>query len=397
MVFRKGELKALWPFYLDILVLGLSSMITPFVALYYLKLGFSFFQISVLTSAYSVSMVIFEIPTGAIADGFSRKYSVIIGSFILASSFLIVPLTINFYTLILLWVLAGMGNTFISGALEAWVIENLRKDQRMDLQDEYFKKSMSLGSLGTVIAPIIAAVLVGLYSIKILWFIYALGFFISGMLLLLFTKENHVRKKVKTIDVLKKTYHNSKMGIVFSTRNKTFFYITIATIFVELMFMGGAGMNPFLVTLGMHEYQLGYLTSFITGIGIITPFLSKYFKRSKPTNVMSIVVLIAILLHLLLLMIHPPFFIGACCIMVVISVIFDMTSPTLRTFVHKSIPGKIRATVMSVRSMAFQLVIAGSSLVAGILLDLFGPKNVLAYTGLFGIIAIFFYQKVNKL
>ena len=73
MFFKKGELKLLFPFYVCYLLISLLALVFPFFVIYFRDLGFSFFQISILLTSYSFAMFIFEIPTGAFADGYSRR------------------------------------------------------------------------------------------------------------------------------------------------------------------------------------------------------------------------------------------------------------------------------------------------------------------------------------
>ena len=160
MLFKKDELKLLWPFYLYYLVFGLSTMIMPFMIIYFVNLGFSFFQIALITSAFGIAMFLFEVPTGAFADSFSRKYSVILGFLITAFAVILIPLMTNFYLLLFMWVLAGIGMTFVSGAEESWVVDNLNKFKRTDLHQEFFIKSGSLAAFGAIFAPFVGALLV---------------------------------------------------------------------------------------------------------------------------------------------------------------------------------------------------------------------------------------------
>ncbi len=396
MLFKQGELKLLWPFYLNMFVYGLSTMIFPFITLYYLDLGFSFFQISIINAAYGISMFLFEIPTGAFADGFSRKYSVALGSFIVALSILFIPFTFNFYLIVVLYALAGIGMTFVSGAEEAWVIDNLNKAERKDLHQEYFIKNGSIDALGATLAPIIGAVIIKVYSLKILWFVYAIGYLLSGITVLLFTKEYFKPQKLNPLAMIKTSYHNSKMGLVFSIRHKVIFFSILAGLCMQLMFIGNIGIQPFLLSLGMAEHQLGYMYSIGTALGLAASFLSRYFVKFNPGNLISIVIFIVVLLRLSLWFIEPPFFITACIVFIINGSLFTLVGPIIQTYFHKFIPGKIRATVVSTKSMADQLIIASSSLGAGALLDVFGPQKVLALAGLLGIVAMFFYQKIKN-
>ena len=244
MLFKKEELKLLWPFYLYYFIYGLSAMILPFMIIYFRNLNFSFFQISVITSAFAISIFLFEVPTGAFADGFSRKYSVILGFLITALAATLIPLFTNFYFLIILWVMMGLGMTFVSGAEEAWVIDNLNKYKRKDLHHEFFVKSHIIASFGIIFAPIIGAVLVKFHSIKILWFVFGVGFLLNALILLFFGKELYNPKKIKIIESIRKTYENSKAGLKFSRTHKIIFFLIIGSIFASLMIVGDNGWQP---------------------------------------------------------------------------------------------------------------------------------------------------------
>src|SRR4051812_5095387 len=103
MLFKKDELKNLWPFYLYLLVYGLSTMIYPFTIVHFMNIGLTFFQISVITAVNGLLMVLFEIPTGAFADGVSRKYSMVLGFSIVALAAILIGFTSNFYLITILW------------------------------------------------------------------------------------------------------------------------------------------------------------------------------------------------------------------------------------------------------------------------------------------------------
>jgi MFS family permease len=395
MIFKKDELKHLWPFYLNLFVYGLSTMIYPFFVLYFINLGFSYFQVSMITAAYAFSMFLFEIPTGVFADGLSRKYSVVMGFFIAAVCAVLIPFTTNLYLLILLWAISGIGMTFISGAQEAWIIDNLSKEGKNNLHQEFFIKSNSLVCVGIIFAPIVGALLIKIYSIKILWFILGGGFLLNATLLLLFTKEHFVAPELKFIDLLKKSGQNSKVAFRFSMSNKVILLSILAGIFVELMFLGSIGMQPFLVSLGMAKHQLGYMFSVAAVVGIAASFLSRRFANHKPQNVMSVVMVIFALMVFSLLFVYPPLFLVAAAIFILRDGLLQFGGPLMNTYIHKFIPDNIRATILSIRSMINQLSIGLTSLVGGYLLDVFGPQKVLAFGSVFGIFAILMYRKMK--
>ena len=163
----------------------------------------------------------------------------------------------------------------------------------------------------------------------------------------------------------------------------------------QLINISNVAIQPFLVGLGMAEYQLGYLYSIAAAIGIVASFSSRSFKKFNTKNVVSIVILIIIVVRLSFLFVFPPFFIVACIIFIINYGLFALLVPITQPFLHQFIPGKIRATTLLISSMLNQLAIAISSLLVGAFLDFFGAQKVLAFTGLCGFIAIFFYQKIK--
>jgi MFS family permease len=370
-------------------------MIFPFIVIYFIKTGHSFFQISLINFAFGFSMFLFEIPTGAFADGFSRKYSVALGFLIVAISVSLIPITTNFNLIVLWWAFAGIGLTFVSGAQESWIIDNLNKAGRADLHQEYFIKGSSFMAFGSIFAPLIGATIVKGYSITILWFVFGFGFLVNAILTLLCTKEHNMPTKIKPVEILKNSVRNTKMGLTFSVRHKVIFISFLAGLFTQFMLMGNDGRQPFLVGLGMKEYQLGYLYSISSGVSIFLTFLSRRFTKYKPKNVLSVVILIRAVFLLTLFFVYPPFFYIASFLFIMIDGMFKFVSPINLTYLHKFIPERIRATTMSVKNMVDQFVISLTSLAAGGLLDLFGPQKVIAFGGFFGIIAIILYQKIK--
>jgi hypothetical protein len=72
MIFKKGEWGQLGRFYIVQFIQVLTAVIIPFVIIYFRDMSLSFTQISILLASYGVFGFLFEIPTGAFADGYSR-------------------------------------------------------------------------------------------------------------------------------------------------------------------------------------------------------------------------------------------------------------------------------------------------------------------------------------
>lgn len=83
-------------------------------------------QMVFLGSIFEITILLCEVPTGVVADVYSRKLSVILGYLLTAAAFFVSGLTTPFALLAVGAVLWGVGETFISGAREAWIADEVR-------------------------------------------------------------------------------------------------------------------------------------------------------------------------------------------------------------------------------------------------------------------------------
>ncbi|MEN6572658.1 MAG: MFS transporter [Anaerolineaceae bacterium] len=86
-------------------------------------------QLVLVGTALEVSVFLFEVPTGVVADSFSRRMSVIIGVFIIGAGYILNGLFPVFGTIVLAQVLWGLGYTFTSGALQAWISDEIGEQE----------------------------------------------------------------------------------------------------------------------------------------------------------------------------------------------------------------------------------------------------------------------------
>ena len=82
-------------------------------------------QLVLVGTALEVTAFIFEVPTGVLADRYSRRLSVIIGQFLLGAGFMLEGAVPAFVAILGAQVITGIGYTFISGALDAWIVDEI--------------------------------------------------------------------------------------------------------------------------------------------------------------------------------------------------------------------------------------------------------------------------------
>ena len=144
-LFQKGELKLLWPFYLEHFLAYVVSIFHIFIFVYLIDVGFSFTQIGILMSAIPLTMLLFEIPTGAIADLYGRKVSVLIGYFLEGILMLSLMFSTNFYYLLSVFALMGVAMTLSSGSKEAWIVDLINHKKKKFVQGFFAKEQTLLG------------------------------------------------------------------------------------------------------------------------------------------------------------------------------------------------------------------------------------------------------------
>ncbi len=109
--------------------------------------GLNPFQLVMLGTALEVAVLLFEIPTGIVADLRSRRLSLLIGYVIIGAGFLMEGLFPFFVPVLLAQVVWGIGYTFTSGAQDAWLADEIGESK---LTQAYLRASQ-VGLVATLL------------------------------------------------------------------------------------------------------------------------------------------------------------------------------------------------------------------------------------------------------
>ncbi|MDX1379067.1 MAG: MFS transporter [Anaerolineales bacterium] len=141
-------------------------------------------QLILVGTALEVSAFLFEVPTGIVADVYSRKLSVIIGYVLMGFGFLIEGFFPSFLPILLAQVVWGLGYTFTSGATEAWISDEIGEDDANKL----FLRATQVGLFASLIGMGLAA-LVGANNVALPIQIGAVGVILIGITLVFIMPE----------------------------------------------------------------------------------------------------------------------------------------------------------------------------------------------------------------
>ncbi|HEX5166877.1 MAG TPA: MFS transporter [Thermomicrobiales bacterium] len=110
------------------------------------RVGLSPFQIVLIGTALELSYFLFEVPTGIVADVYSRRLSVIIGTFMLGAGFVLMGAVPEFGVMLLSQVICGIGYTLLSGAQEAWIADEIGEERARPA----FLRGSQAATVGTI-------------------------------------------------------------------------------------------------------------------------------------------------------------------------------------------------------------------------------------------------------
>jgi len=110
------------------LLLGMPTWVVMSVYLVS-ELDLSPLQLVLMGTAMEAAVFVFEIPTGVLADTYSRRLSLIVGYLGMGVTWTLVGVFSAPWLIIALWGLWGLSYTFTSGAYEAWITDEVGVDR----------------------------------------------------------------------------------------------------------------------------------------------------------------------------------------------------------------------------------------------------------------------------
>ncbi|MBW2994867.1 MFS transporter [Candidatus Woesearchaeota archaeon] len=379
MFFKKDELRLLWPFYLDALLSTIFFIFPPFYIIYF-KEFLSFFQVGLLIAAISLAKTVFEIPTGAVADIFGRKFSTILGFVLSAISLFAIYYFVNFYILLFLMFVFGICTTLISGAMDAWIVDLVRHERRHNLVEQYYTKGQSFSGVAFFLSGFVGAAFVKKFGLGIIFPVTGMAFMLTA-LVFLFGKEHFVRKKQHVKEHFDDLIKHTKKSFSYSRRHPVIFNMLLLAIIAA--FVGGFGgdmtIYPLLRRFGFREHWFGYFFSATFVLSVFVPFTVKWLAKKAGGYAKYLTwVLLTMLITL-----SSIGWANNLIILVVLAILFfatwDFFHPARNILFQKCTPRKMRATITSLETMIFSLGSLIAFPIVGLIADSIGVQSTIFY------------------
>jgi DHA3 family tetracycline resistance protein-like MFS transporter len=329
-----------------------------------------------------------EIPTGVVADVYSRRLSVIIGAGLIGVGFLVEGLVPTFGGVLLAQVLWGFGWTFTSGANEAWLADEIGEDAA----GKAYLRASQVGQL-TSAGGIILSVTIA--SIRLNYAVVAGGLMhlTSAAFLLLYMPENGFTPTPKAErETLGTMVHTTRDGARMIKRRPVLLTIIAVT------FIYGAASESFdrLWTLHLLEnFTLPIVGNLdpVVWFGVISlvslligATITEALRRRVKTDQQSSIVHALLRINGLLVVMIVAFalmksFALALLLYWLIAPLRGLQSPLMAAWTNRGLDPQVRATVLSMVSQTDAIGQVAGGPAIGYVGDVYGVRTALAAGG----------------
>jgi len=344
----------------------LFSLIFTVSQLYRMNIAhFTPFQLVLVGTILELSCFIFEIPTGILADLKSRKLSIIIGLMLIGIAFIVEGSFPIFYVIIFTQIVWGLGATFLSGADDAWIADELDGENL----DSVYLRGAQVGQLFSLLGILISTS-IGLYMLNLPMLIGGVLFIILGFYLLIVMKEKNFQKvEIAELNTYQQMYHTFVQGLKF-IKGKP---ILLMMVFISLLYgLYSEGLDrlwqPHLNEIGFPKFYqpifwIGLINAVATILSIIIVEMIKrnLTKRGKLEKVwMLLIVNLLMVISIIFFALSNQF---TLAMMMYFSFYITRATngPIYRAWMNQQIESKVRATVLSTYGQldAFGQIIGG--------------------------------------
>jgi DHA3 family tetracycline resistance protein-like MFS transporter len=147
--------------------------------------GLNPLELVLVGTVLETTVFLFEIPTGIVADVYSRRLSVVIGYSLIGLGFILEGAIPQFLTILLAQAVWGFGYTFISGAEQAWLADELGEEQLAQI----YLRGSQVAQLGTL-AGILVATALGTVALNLPILLGGMFIIVLAVFLALFMPES---------------------------------------------------------------------------------------------------------------------------------------------------------------------------------------------------------------
>jgi MFS family permease len=335
-----------------------ASLIWGINTIFLLDAGLSNLEAFAANAFFTAGMVLFEVPTGIVADTMGRRTSYLFGTLTLSASTLLYVLLWQiegpFWAWAAVSVLLGLGFTFFSGAVEAWLVDALTATGFTGELESVFARGQIVSGAAMLTGSVAGGFIAEQTSL-------GLPFVLRGaVLVVMFVLAFRVMHDIgftpeRRAAVLAEVRTIAGASIEYGWRVPA-----VKWVMVEALFIGGVGfyafyaLQPYLLELygDPDAYQIaGLVAAIVAGAqilgGVAAPRIRGLFHRRT-----SALITTAALSALTLALIGTIESFWAVIVLIAVwGLLFAATLPIRQAYLNGLIPSRQRATILSFDSL----------------------------------------------
>jgi MFS family permease len=335
-----------------------ASFIWGINTLFLLDAGLSNLEAFAANAFFTAGMVIFEVPTGVVADTWGRRASFLLGTVTLAAStlvyFFLWQLEASFWWWALVSVLIGLGFTFFSGATEAWLVDALNYAGYEGDLEAVFGRGQVVSGVAMLGGSVAGGVIAQVTTLGVPFLLRV------GVLLIMFGVAYRLMMDLGFTPERGESPLRATRTVLVTSLDHGLKYPPVRWVMLAAPFTSGVGiyafyaMQPFLLELwgDSEAYSIaGLAAAIVAGSqiagGYLAPHIRGLFERRTTALILGTLVST---LTLVLLGFTDMFWL-ALGLLVVWGLIFAAELPIRQAYLNGMIPSQQRATVLSFDSL----------------------------------------------
>ncbi|MBL4694476.1 MFS transporter [Candidatus Gracilibacteria bacterium] len=360
----------------------------PILALYYQGIVGSVQNVALVFATFSASIVLFEIPTGAIADLFGRRKTMIAGWALWFPALIILYYAQSLEGLLAFAILDGFSESLISGADRALLYDTLKADNQEHLHKKALGTYWASWPLGATFGAIIGGYLA---QINLQTTISAtLVTVVVATAIITLIKEPKYHKEENN-----NFFKHIKSSLLFVKSNRQ-----VTLLFIGGMILWSVGESIHNLKPIFFEFKNIELIFFgyIMGIGMGLSSLGHYISHAvsdKFGNKRTLIFCTIMMGLGAILASYTPSLISAAFLLVG-SLFFGIKNTIEEHLINIEIPSSKRATVLSLQSFVNHFSIVIVTPLFGALADLYSINTAVEISGYLAITATIAYIFIKK-
>lgn len=380
-----------------------TSIIWGVNTLFLLDAGLNNLQAFAANAFFTVGQVMFEVPTGVVADTWGRRASYLIGSVTLFASTLLYLLLWQVGAPFWQWaaasVLLGLGFTFFSGATEAWLVDALKAAKFKNSLESVFAKGQIAFGVAMVIGAVLGGALAQITNLGVPYLARELLLVMTfGVAFVYMRDEGFTPERSKT--PLREVQKLLRSSIKHGLGNRPVRWIMLAGPFsAGTSYYGFYAMQPYLLELygDSTAYIIsGIGASLLAGSLIVGGLLATKVRRffRHRTQLMFVAAFANVVLLALVGWLDNFWLV--LVLMWIWGLVYALNGPIRQTYINGLIPSSQRATVLSFDNMVSSAGGVGSQPVLGRAADIYSYSTSYLFASVIQLAALPFVALARR-